>query len=149
MSLGDSTTGVQMIQTKVLVSKNQSAYDIMFLAIMLYFTNAAADSGLGESLPNLPKRTESLVSTSSSRLSEDYNFQSPEIGKLLATLMASLYIPGTLIYQSILRKHFIYRKCGTQFFDLLRRLGIHACQGIISSRNLKQLVLVYTRLISS
>lgn len=63
---------------------------MMFLAIMLYFTNAAADSGLGESLPNLPKRTESLVSTSSSRLSEDYNFQSPEIGKLLATLMVSM-----------------------------------------------------------
>lgn len=63
---------------------------MIIMSVMLYFTNAAADSGLGESLPNLPTRIESLVSTSSSRLSEDYNFQSPEIGELLATLMVSL-----------------------------------------------------------
>ena len=59
---------------------------MMLISIMLYFTNATADSGIGESVQNI----ESPVFTSSSRLSDDNNFQSPEIGKLLATLMVSV-----------------------------------------------------------
>ena len=71
MSWGDSTTGIQMIQHKVLVSENQGSFlHMITMPVIVYFTNAAADSGIGESLQNLPK--------------------SQEIGKLLATLMASL-----------------------------------------------------------
>ena len=52
----------------------------MIMSGIVIYKSHTADSGTGESLQKLPKSTESLVSASSSGLSEAYILQSPETG---------------------------------------------------------------------